>query len=459
MESLLDLEKSRQRERDIRLEAEALLKGLHGIAGALNQDELFRSLVEALRNVIVFEDAFILQLAGENDMTVLATTSDVVAESVWEPQSVFKRVLAGRPIASFDINQVPEWQSQPESIKTTISSALHIGLHGGGWDAILIITHSSIKHFGQSDVKKAKRFAPLASQALLTLELQQRIIQRDRFFKLSMDLMAIIDSRGNLKQHNDVWTSLLGYERNEVRGKGLLDFVHQDDIESVEAVLHFLKEREGKELIEVRFRKKQGGKLWFSCSLASYHDGELFYVVARDITDSILYRQRLAHDAGHDTLTGLRNRRSFLSSLQQEFDASLRNEECIFAVFFLDLNKFKSINDTLGHDVGDELLKAFAKVLESVVRGRDVVARLGGDEFTLLLTDLKSPENAISVAERIQKRCLVPIELKGNTINVSTSIGIAVSSTKFHDSDSLLNAADRAMYSAKSDKSVPYVMH
>ncbi|WP_319549997.1 GGDEF domain-containing protein [Desulfogranum marinum] len=458
LESLLDLEKSRKREQDLRMETEALLQGLHGMARSRKKDELFKTLTDALHNVVDFEDAFILEMAEDNNMTVLASTCLAVENSIWEPKSVFNRVLAGRPIASFDIHQVPEWQAQPDNVKANIASALHIGLHSGGLDAIFIITHSSIKHFGTGHVKKANRFAPLASQALLTLELQQKVVQRDRFFKLSLDLMAIIDTTGILRQYNDVWQSLLGYGVKDVYGKRFLDFIHPEDAESIEAILHYLKKKERKELIEVRFQTKEGSYLWFSCSLASHQNEQLCYIVARDITDSILYRQRLAYTAEHDSLTGLINRGSFLSRINQEFSEAAEKEDYIFAIFFLDLNKFKTINDTLGHDVGDELLKTFAKKLQQVVHGRDVVARLGGDEFTILLTELQSPQNATSVADRIQTKFLHPVELKGHSIKISTSIGIALSSTQYSDAEEMLSAADHAMYQAKSDQSVEYVI-
>lgn len=458
LESLLDLEKSRKREQVIRIEAEALLKGLHSMARARREDELFKTLMDSLHSVIEFEDAFILEMAENNTMTILATTCSAVEKSVWQPKSVFNRTLKGRPIASFDVSQVPEWQDQPKRIKANIASALHIGLHSGGWDAILIITHSSIKHFGTGHIKKAKRFAPLASQALLTLELQRKVIQRDRFFELSLDLMAIIDTTGRLRQYNNVWQSLLGHESKDIYGKSFLDFVHQEDIESIEAILYHLNMKEGKELIEVQLQNERGSYLWFSCSLASHHNEQLYYIVARDINDSILYRQRLAYDAEHDSLTKLINRGAFLSHINQEFAKASQEEDYIFAIFFLDLNKFKTINDTLGHDIGDELLKTFAKMLQQVVHGRDIVARLGGDEFTILLTELKSPKSAISVADRVQKKFLQPVELKGNPIMISTSIGIAISNSQYSDAEEMLRVADQAMYKAKSDQSVRYVI-
>lgn len=458
LESLLDIEKARMGEREVRIEVEALLEGLQGIVKARQKDELFNALSSALQNIIAFEDAFILEFSSENVMTVLATTNPLFNDTVWEPNSIFKRALKGRPIASFDVAQALEWKAQPDPLKANIGSALHIGLHGGDWDAILVITHPDKKYFGPGHVKKAKRFAPLASQALLTLELQQKFVQRDRFFQLSMDLMAIIDSYGILKQYNNVWTALLGYDQSEIEGKGVFDFAHPEDVESIESVLQFLSTKEGKSLLEVRFLKKNGGYLWFSCSFASYPNQRLIYIVARDITDSITYRERLAYEAKHDSLTGLKNRGEFLCYLKNAFATASRNKDYKFAVFFLDLNKFKQINDTFGHEVGDELLKQFARILQTVVRGSDTIARIGGDEFTILLTDSKSRSDVIRIAERIQENCRQVYNLKGHSIKVSTSIGIALSTSSYSDDEQMLDAADQAMYKAKLDPKTQYVV-
>ena len=458
LESLLDLERSRQREREIRVESEALLKGLRGITGAQDRTELFLSLVDALRKVIDFENAFLLDAAQEGRMTILASTLEELINTIWIPGSVFKRVLAGRPIASFDIALVPEWKSQPDSVKNKITSALHIGLHGGNWNAILVITHKAAKHFGPNHVKKAKRFSPLASQALLTLELRQAVIQRDRFFQLSMDVMAIFDHEGVIKQFNDGWSAILGYERAEVRDRGLLDFVLPEDLASVQKVIGSLEKSGGKQFAEARFKDKQGDYLWLSCSLASYHDEQLFYLVARDITKRVMFEQQLAYDAGHDSLTGLKNRAEFMNALQLAF-AKLENYKGYsFALFFLDLNKFKIINDTLGHDVGDELLQLFASMLQKVVRDEDTVCRLGGDEFTIIVNNVKSLDDVNKVVSRIHDQCTEPVLIKGHQVKVSTSIGVAVSSTGYHDEEAMLQAADQAMYNAKADKKVPCVI-
>lgn len=458
LESLLDLERSRQRERDIRLESEALLEGLRGIAGARGRHELFESLVDALGNVLSFEHAFILQMEQDGLMTVVTTTLDVIEESLWKPGSVFKRALAGRPIASYDVSLVPEWKEQPPDILGRVTSALHIGLRGGEWQAILVVTHHESKHFGPQHVKKAVRFSPLAAQAFLTLELQRAVIQRDRFFQLSMDVMAIFKLSGEIKQYNDGWTSVLGYEKDEVKGQEVFSFIHPDDVELFKEVLSVLESSESKQLVETRFIEKRGATRWLSCSIAVYQNEQLLYFVARDITDRVTYERRLAHQAGHDMLTGLKNRAEFMHDLQGAFNDAKRQADYYFAVFFLDLNKFKAINDTLGHDVGDGLLQFFAKALQGVVRGDDTVARLGGDEFTLLVKNARDLDVIEKIVARIHNQCSQPVNILGHEVQASSSIGVAIGSGAYRDEQDILQAADQAMYKAKRDRSVQYVM-
>ena len=458
LESLLDLERSRQRERNIRLETESLLNGLRGIADAKGRQELFRSLLEALGNVLNFHHAFILE-TDENDwMTVLATTFEPVIKTKWRKEKVFKRALCGRPIASYNTSLVPEWKKQPADILQEMISALHIGLQGGEWSALLIVTHNAPRHFGPGDVKKAVRFSPLATQAFLTLELQRAIIQRDRFFQLSMDIMAILEADGRIRQFNQGWSHVLDYEEGEVQGKDIFSFTHPSDAQLLKDMLHILQRHGGKQLIEIRFLAQNGREHWLSCSIAAYQNEDLFYCVARDVTDRVAYEKRLSHQAGHDALTGLKNRAEFMSMLQKAFQKGSSINGSLFAVFFLDLDKFKIINDTLGHEAGDTLLKFFAKSLKEVIRGKDHVARLGGDEFTILMTEIQDESLIPRIIERIHRKCETPVSISGQTLQVSTSIGVAISSSGFETAEEMLKTADRAMYRAKADKSLPFVM-
>ena len=160
--------------------------------------------------------------------------------------------------------------------------------------------------------------------------------------------------------------------------------------------------------------------------------------------------ERLRHDALHDPLTGLPNRALLLDRLEQVIKHSQRRPDLKFAVLFLDLNRFKVINDSLGHLVGDQLLIALAHRLKECLRASDTLARLGGDEFVILLEHIGDREEAITVVERIHDRLKPPFNIDTNEIFVSTSIGIALSSDRYNQPAQILRDADTAMYYAKA---------
>jgi diguanylate cyclase (GGDEF)-like protein/PAS domain S-box-containing protein len=161
--------------------------------------------------------------------------------------------------------------------------------------------------------------------------------------------------------------------------------------------------------------------------------------------------ERLQYMAHHDKLTGLPNRVLLYDRMEQALALAKRNQQQ-FAVLFLDLDHFKEINDSLGHDMGDVLLKETAKRLLACVRAMDTVARMGGDEFTVIITETKTPESAAQVARNILKALQKSFELNGTYYNISCSIGIALYPHHGLDRETLLKAADRAMYSAKEDR-------
>ncbi len=154
----------------------------------------------------------------------------------------------------------------------------------------------------------------------------------------------------------------------------------------------------------------------------------------------------MIHDALHDTLTGLPNRSFLMRQLE-----TVTDRQSLFAVLFIDLDRFKIINDTLGHEVGDQLLMETAKRLNSCARSGDIVARLGGGEFVIVLNGLRKPEDAEQLARRFQKAIELPLELAGNKFSLSASFGIAIADGR-SSADQLLRNADIAMYEAKTQK-------
>jgi diguanylate cyclase (GGDEF)-like protein len=159
--------------------------------------------------------------------------------------------------------------------------------------------------------------------------------------------------------------------------------------------------------------------------------------------------QRLAYQALHDPLTGLPNRTLFADRLEHALERARRRKATV-AVLFMDLDNFKLINDSLGHEVGDKLLIAVARRLQACLRTEDTAARLGGDEFTILLEDLADPGEATQAAERIVKELCPAFDLEGQEVLVSASLGIALSASGRESGKDMMRAADLAMYATKT---------
>jgi diguanylate cyclase (GGDEF)-like protein len=203
---------------------------------------------------------------------------------------------------------------------------------------------------------------------------------------------------------------------------------------------------------EIRNRRKNGELFWALETISPIQDkkGKIthFVAVSEDLTklkETQLEMERLTF---YDSLTGLENRRLFRDRLEQSLQGSGRLNHSI-ALLYLDLDQFKRINDTLGHDAGDQLLKTIAKRLRSIVKSGDTVARLGGDEFALLLTHIKGSSDTGAIARRILEALNEPIQLANQDVIVTTSIGITLSPDDTTDPNMLMKNADLAMYRAK----------
>jgi len=253
------------------------------------------------------------------------------------------------------------------------------------------------------------------------------------------------------------WKSMLGYSDDEIGDSPdeWISRMHPDDVELLRGSLelhvrgdtpHFESEH--------RMCANDGEYRWMLSRGLAVRDasGKATRIAGSqtDITERKLAVERLTHDAFHDALTQLPNRALFMDRLQRALEAHRRNRNARYAVLFLDLDRFKLVNDSLGHVRGDELLIAVSQRLASMLRTSDTVARLGGDEFTILLEALDHITDAVRTARRIQEQLLMPFDIDGHEIFTTASIGIALSTTRYERPEDVLRDADIAMYRAKS---------
>ncbi len=263
------------------------------------------------------------------------------------------------------------------------------------------------------------------------------------------------------------WKSMLGYDDGDI-GCELEDWlrlVHADDSELLRSQLQaHVEGRTSQFENEHRLQCKDGSFRWMLCrGLAVRQDGSLAHRMAgsqTDITERKTAEQRLRYEALHDALTSLPNRNLFLSRLESAVRQLKRRQAYAFAVLFLDLDRFKVINDSLGHLIGDRLLNAVARRLEVCLREGDMVARLGGDEFAILLDDLSHVREAEMVAERILAELQRPFSLVGQEVYSDVSIGITLGANQgvegadrlpdYERAEEVLRDADTAMYRAKA---------
>ena len=267
--------------------------------------------------------------------------------------------------------------------------------------------------------------------------------------------MAIVSSEGRWLQVNRSLCSLLGYSARELMTTDFLTITHPDDLgTALSSIKELLKGKIPSHQMEKRYIHKQGHEVWvlWNVSLARdvYTNTAHLIFQIQDITDRKRAEERLLHDAFHDALTGLPNRALFMDHLGLAIARAKRNSDQKFAVLYLDLDRFKIINDSLGHMIGDQLLIGIARRLEECLRPGDTIARLGGDEFTILIEDITDASDTIYVAERIQSELTVPFNLSGREVFTTVSIGIAPGSSTYERAEDILRDADTAMYRAKT---------
>ncbi len=293
--------------------------------------------------------------------------------------------------------------------------------------------------------------------ALRNARLYEELRQNEERFRDLIDgsIQGIIIHRNAKPLYvNQAFAAMVGYSTQELMAmESLLCLFPPENTAQIERMQRMSRQQESiPAQFEIDIVTRSGEKLVVNnmSRFVNWHDGSAIQSTLIDITERVAYENQIEHMASHDGLSRLPNRMLFQDRLRHALSHSGRATS-MGAVLLLDLDKFKEVNDTLGHSVGDELIKSVAKRLLAQVKDSDTVARLGGDEFAVLLEDISAIENAAATAQRILDSLSRAFTLEGHEIFTSASIGIALYPADSMQPDELMQFADLAMYSAKSD--------
>ena len=303
-----------------------------------------------------------------------------------------------------------------------------------------------------------------------TVQLMKEILERQRaearlrlaanVFENTLDTICITDAEANIVDINPAFCDNCDLTYEELLGKSLKTLKSGFDDQDFSLALWETVNSKGHWCGELRNRKSSGEleTEWLTLSSIRDEQGVItnYVGVFSNVSQLLQRKQKLEFTSNHDALTGLPNRVLLGDRLGQAIANAKRNRE-IFAVCYLDLDGFKSVNDGLGHAAGDQLLCEIAKRLKSVVRNNDTVARVGGDEFVILLGEMKSPDDCIVILDRLLEGVSQPVPIGNKTAHVTASIGVATFPHGANDAESLLKLADQAMYLAKDSGKSRYI--
>ena len=293
-----------------------------------------------------------------------------------------------------------------------------------------------------------------------TAELRESEMKYRTIFENTGTATVIVENDTTISLANSVFAHMAGLEKYE--------------IENQKSWLHFMDEKTQRKIqngaamhdrpaynqmvphFECTFIDKQGTPKDMLCSLADIPGSEKSVVSLADITELKEAERQIYHQAFHDTLTGLPNRALFMEHLNMALKRAKRRDDYFFAVLYLDIDRFKLVNDSLGHGVGDQLINAFAGRIEESLRDLDILARFGGDEFVILLEDIENSEYASGVADRLQQVLKRPFMIENKEVFAPASFGVVLNTRDYEDPEDIIRDADAAMYHAKENGKAQY---
>lgn len=441
------------------------------IAGADVLDAL-AAVVRGITEQVWLWDAFMLSVRRSGDtvfQTILEVDTINGSKVVSAPEiyvvtsSVAQRVVSGEHVLvnRSAQNPVPELLSFGDTTRRS-ASLLYVPVRVRTEVlGILSIQSYTPNFFSNEDCWMLQRIADAVGPALERCWAEEALRESEERYALAvsgaMDGIWDWNLRTDKVHFSSRWKEMLGYAEDEIGDNPQEWFgrIHPEDAEHVRAALGMhLKGSTPHFVSQHRMLHKDGGFRWVLIRGATVRDesGKAYRMAGSqsDVTVRKKAEEELQHGAFHDPLTGLPNRALLIECVARCIARAKRREDYMFAVLFLDLDRFKILNESLGHFIGDQLLVGIARRLESCLRPEDTIARLGGDEFAVLLEDVEHIDDVNRVAERIQHHLSQPFALGGHEVFTTASIGIALSTRGYEKPEDILRDSDTAMYRAKA---------
>src|SRR5215213_9019387 len=453
---------------------ERLVETQRDIASAgVDLEDVMRLIVERSQALTVAEGAIVSMLEGEE--LVVGAASGVASHLVGNrrplTQSVARFAFQERGTLLIEHAEGDShlYRGFAEQVRDRSHICVPLFQADRPVGALNVMTTSDGPRLGEDDRRTLELLAVVLASALsraAEFDAKRRQVEAlarfEATYTSALAGIMTLDAEGAIVDANPALQALMGYSEEEFKGTSAVDLVHPDDREALLDMYRHRAHGEGSATLEHRILCKGGEVLWANSSVSFVRDADdepaMAIVMVQDVTQRKRTEQALVaqaalneHQARHDPLTGLANRTLFGERIERALEAAIPESKLV-AVMVMDMDRFKEVNDSLGHHAGDELLREVAGRLTGALRSSDAIARIGGDEFGVLLPNPRGHADVTIAVERLVEALQEPIGVEGLPLVVEASIGIALFPDDGADIDTLMRAADVAMYTAKEEK-------